>query len=193
MCDTVAWLDSGVLRDVGAASDVVGEYLSSVQSDAGVGEVSGDGSGGARWGAGEVRIEQVELIGPKGKATSAFRTGDPLTFRFTYRATEKVKRPVFGLGIYTLDGTLVSGPNTKDAGLVIKEIEGDGVVELAVGQGAAAARHLRLWPAASPTTRCCTCTTTSTGRCASTCSPAPRTRRPAASCRSAAPGGSTGA
>ncbi len=127
MCNRVAWLDSGVIREVGPASQVVGSYLGSVQAD-----VVGEPGQGARWGSGDVRIEKVEILDAKGKATAALRTGEPATFRYHFRAESPVKRAVVGTGIYTLEGHLVSGPNTKDQGMVIDRLEGEGVVELAI-------------------------------------------------------------
>jgi ABC-type polysaccharide/polyol phosphate transport system ATPase subunit len=123
MCDSVAWLDHGVLQHVGDPSDVVDEYLTSVQDD----QASQPGEG-ARWGSGEARVAQIEVLGcGDGEAV---RTGDAVTFRFSYHTTERIERPVFGMAVHALDGTVISGPNTKDAGMIPDAIEGDGHVDL---------------------------------------------------------------
>jgi ABC-2 type transport system ATP-binding protein len=124
MCDTVAWLDHGVLQHVGDPSDVVDEYLTSVQDD----QVGASGEG-ARWGTGEARINKIEVFAPEGDIV---RTGTEVTFRFHYQAAERIERPVFGMAIHAIDGTVISGPNTKDAHLIPEAIEGDGVVDLVV-------------------------------------------------------------
>ena len=124
MCDAVAWLNHGVLQDVGDPSDVVDEYLTSVQDDK-----TNAPEEGARWGSGEARIDTIEVLSEEG---GGVRTGDGVTFRFHYRTTERVARPVFGMAIHALDGTVISGPNTKDAHLIPEVIEGDGVVDLVV-------------------------------------------------------------
>lgn len=126
MCDTVAWLDHGVLQHVGDPSDVVDGYLASVQDDGG----SAEAGNGARWGSGEARIDHVEVLGAGPDA--AVRTGDKVTFRFHYQAGSRVERPVFGMAVHALDGTVISGPNTKDARLIPDAIHGDGVVDLVV-------------------------------------------------------------
>lgn len=124
MCDNVAWLDHGTLQRVGDPSDVVDEYLSSVQSDP-----SAEPGEGARWGSGEARIDRIEVLVPGG---GLVRTGDQVTFRFHYRTTERIERPVFGMSVHAMDGTVISGPNTKDAHLIPDWIEGEGVVDLEV-------------------------------------------------------------
>ena len=40
---------------------------------------------------------------------------------------------MFGLAFYNLEGVLVSGPNTREADMVPDFIEGEGVVDLTVG------------------------------------------------------------
>ncbi|MGE3619118.1 MAG: ABC transporter ATP-binding protein [Acidimicrobiia bacterium] len=127
MCDRVAWLDHGVLKEVGDAHDIVDAYLGSVQVDQGA-----PAAEGARWGSGEARIERVEVLGADGVATTTIRTGDAVTFRLHYRTDEPISRPVFGLSIHALDGTVITGPNTGDAGLVPEVVDGAGHVDLVV-------------------------------------------------------------
>ena len=37
---------------------------------------------------------------------------------------------MFGLGVFTLEGVQVSGPNTREAGVWVEQVDGPGVVEL---------------------------------------------------------------
>jgi ABC-2 type transport system ATP-binding protein len=127
MCDQLAWLDNGVLRAVGPAGDVVDEYLTSVQVATGSTEVG-------RFGTGEVRIAKAELLGPSGRSTTKVRTGDRVVFRLHYEAQPGIERPVFGIGIYSMDGTMLSGPNIKDVGLIPDTIGTLGTVEVEVPQ-----------------------------------------------------------
>ena len=126
MCDTVAWLDQGELRNIGEASTVVDDYLASLRGEDAPEEP------GTRFGSGEVQIHEVELLGPDGRPTTAVRTGDAVTFRYHYRGTSAIPRPVVGIGIYTLDGVLVTGPNLKDVGQIPEQLDGSGTVELHV-------------------------------------------------------------
>ncbi len=126
MCDTVAWLDEGQLRNVGEASTVVDDYLASLRGDEPPEEH------GTRFGSGEVQVHKVELLDADGNPTTAVRTGDEVTFRYHYRGTSPVHRPVVGIGIYTLDGVLVTGPNLKDVNQIPAKLDGSGTVDLHV-------------------------------------------------------------
>jgi ABC-type polysaccharide/polyol phosphate transport system ATPase subunit len=130
ICDELAWLEHGKLRMAGPATDVIDQYIAEVQTDR---QTDPDAEGnGARWGSGEARIEQIELLDRSGRATNRLHTGDQLTIRVHYQADEPIDRPVFGLAMYNLEGLLVTGPNTREAGLVPDRIEGVGTVDLTI-------------------------------------------------------------
>jgi len=128
LCDAAVWLDRGKLRAIGPAGEVADAYLGEVHVDR---EVTEDGEG-TRWGTGDVRFTAVELLGPNGQPTEQVRTGDSVTFRLHFDATKPVPNPVFGLGVYTVEGIQVTGPNTREAGAVVERIEGEGTVDLRV-------------------------------------------------------------
>jgi ABC-type polysaccharide/polyol phosphate transport system ATPase subunit len=128
LCDRVAWLEHGRVKMVDSARRVVDEYMGQVQVDR-----EPDGTeGGSRWGSGEGRIEHVELLGPGGASVTRLSTGQPLTIRFHYDFAQPIERPVFGIAIQTLDGTHVTGPNTRTDNCVPDRLEGKGVVEFHV-------------------------------------------------------------
>ncbi len=127
LCDHVALLDHGVLQQVGPATEVIDSYVSGTHTDR-----MDDGAGGTRWGSGEGRIDHVELLDPQGQPTAIVHTGDRCTFRLHYSTSAPIERPVFGLSLTTVDGTLVTGPNTRDSGTVPEKIDGSGVVDLVV-------------------------------------------------------------
>ena len=89
-------------------------------------------SGNTRWGSGEGRITNVELLDDSGASRTRFRTGDPVTMRLHYEMEKPIERPVFGLAIHTLDGTHVTGPNTRDADVIPDKLEGKGHVDLRI-------------------------------------------------------------
>jgi ABC-2 type transport system ATP-binding protein len=41
-----------------------------------------------------------------------------------------VDRPLFGVAIHSADGVYVAGPNTRDAGLFLDDVTGEGVLDL---------------------------------------------------------------
>ena len=125
MCDHVVWLAHGQVRRAGEASEVLDEYVGEMR------EGREDSSGtGTRWGSGEAEITKIELIDAAGRATRRIHTGDEVTLRLHYDAHEPIARPVFGVAIHTLEGVHVTGPNTREAGLVPDQIHGAGVVDL---------------------------------------------------------------
>ncbi len=129
ICDQLAWLNQGRLRDVGEPGNVVDEYVEEVHSAAGP---PPDPEGGARWGSGEITVDTVELVDERGTAHETTRTGDSVRFRLYYTSHKRVERPVFGVGVHRLDGIHITGPNTKQADLRLDAIEGSGHVDLVV-------------------------------------------------------------
>jgi ABC-2 type transport system ATP-binding protein len=127
LCDHVALLEHGVLKAVGPAGQVIDDYM----ADAHVARHD-DGTGGSRWGSGEGRIDKVEIIGRDGAPTQSVRTGDRIIIRLHYSTSEPIERPVFGIGIETLNGVALAGPNTRDVDVVPEKINGTGVVEMAI-------------------------------------------------------------
>ena len=97
-CDEVAWLDHGVLQDVGDAAKVVEKYTDVSHSAE---EVDG---GGTRFGTGEVRVDTVEILDAAGTPVESIRSGDPMRMRLHYVASEPVERPVFGVSLTTAGG-----------------------------------------------------------------------------------------
>lgn len=128
LCDQVAWLDHGRIRMMDSARRVVDEYTGNVQID----RKTDSETGGNRWGSGEGRIVTVELLDATGTPVSRLKTGDKATIRFHYSLEEPIEQPVFGMAIHTIDGTHVTGPNTRDADCVPDRLAGDGYVDLRI-------------------------------------------------------------
>jgi ABC-2 type transport system ATP-binding protein len=126
LCDRVAWLEHGRVKMLDDARKVVDEYTGNVQIDR---EVDVE-SGNTRWGSGEGRIERVDILNSQGESVTRVQSGDPITIRFHYAMSEPIERPVFGMAIHTLDGTHVTGPNTRDANCVPEKLDGTGYVDL---------------------------------------------------------------
>ena len=129
LCDTVGWLEHGVLRRLGQSNDVIDEYLTESHTDR-----AADGAHGTRWGSGEGRLEKIELLDASKEPVKRVRTGDTVVLRFHYAADAPIPKPVFGLAIYALDGVRVTGPSTRDGGLVPDQLDpgAEGYVDLHV-------------------------------------------------------------
>jgi ABC-type polysaccharide/polyol phosphate transport system ATPase subunit len=129
LCDTAGWLEHGVLRRLGPASDVIDEYLSESHT-----ERAADGSHGVRWGTGEARVEKIEVLDASGEPVKRVYTGDTVVFRFHYKSDTVIYKPVWGMALYTLDGVWVTGPSTREVGLFPDRLEpgAEGWVDLRV-------------------------------------------------------------
>ena len=89
---------------------------------------------GSRFGSGPVSVTNVSFVGAGGEDTTLAQTGKPWTIRIAYEAIERVADPVFGLALYTENGTHLNGPNTRFAGFSIPAIEGTGYVDYTIDE-----------------------------------------------------------
>ena len=129
LCEQAAWLDHGVVRQIGPAPKVIDDYIDVMHPERTIVEDEETGEPtGSRWGEGGARIERVEILGPTGRRTRRVRMGDKVTFRLHYACDEPVKRPVFGLGVHRLDGVHVTGINSRETA-VPDSISGTGHVD----------------------------------------------------------------
>lgn len=128
LCDEVAWLDHGRIQAIGTPSEVVDGYIETSHHDRGEAPAE---DGRSRHGSGEIRIEHVEML-VSGTPGTVARTGDQVVFRLHFTAKQSIENVVFGLGIHTVTGQHITGPNTKDGELRISVRAGDGSVDLAV-------------------------------------------------------------
>ena len=91
-----------------------------------------DGEHGTRWGSGEGQIAGFELLDAKGEPVRTVHTGDSVIFRFQFRTTQPIEKPVFAMGIHTIEGMHVTSPNARDAGYIPDLVDGDGHFDLRV-------------------------------------------------------------
>jgi len=134
LCDDALWLDHGRIQRIGDSRKVVQGYLDSVNDREAESTVESVETveGHARLGSGEVRIQSIEYLDDSGKVSPVLLCGDPATFRIHYRATERVKDVIFGLGFLHESGINVAGPNSGSGPAPAPNLEGDGVVEFHV-------------------------------------------------------------
>jgi energy-coupling factor transporter ATP-binding protein EcfA2 len=69
-------------------------------------------------GTGEVRILRVQITDAAGVEHQRFRSGEALVVAVSFRTTEPVDDPVFGVALFRNDGTYVFGPNTGFDGVL---------------------------------------------------------------------------
>lgn len=69
-------------------------------------------------GTGEVRILRVQLLDGNGVEHQQFPSGVGLLVAVTFRTTEPIDDPIFGVALHRNDGTYVYGPNTGFDGVL---------------------------------------------------------------------------
>lgn len=130
-CDEAIWLEDGRIEAQGDATDVAMAYRAAMakkHTRRGQRQESEEEDDARRWGTGEVQITDVELYDGQGQLETTFATGDPMEIRLRYQASKRVEAPVFGVAIHHQNGAHICGPNTKQFGLEIPAVEGEGVV-----------------------------------------------------------------
>jgi ABC-2 type transport system ATP-binding protein len=127
LCDRVAWIEAGKVVKVGPAPEVVDAYTGDTHEDRDT-----TATGATRWGTGEVRIGEVELLGADGQPARHIRSGDRMVVRVAFSAPRPVRDPIFGVSIEHVDGQLVAGTTTLRQGLTISAVHGPGEVEVVI-------------------------------------------------------------
>jgi len=125
ICDRVAWFSHGKLMEIGQAREVIEAYTGTVQVDREV-----DEGGHNRWGSGEGRITEVGFLDPELRPISRLHCGEPAVLRLHYEMGSPIARPVFGLAITTVEGFLVTGPNSRNVGCIPEKLDGSGSVDV---------------------------------------------------------------
>lgn len=122
VCDRAIWLDEGSIRTIGTPSEAIDQYLAEVHSA----EI--DESGRARWGTGEVWVEDVEVVDETGQQAAFIRSGRPFGIKARIKANQPVDDLVVGLRLDTVEGTRVWSTNTALKGIKTIAVAGSTLV-----------------------------------------------------------------
>ncbi len=131
LCDHALWLDHGHMKASGTALHVVDSYLREVnkaEADR-LGHAEELDDSASRRGTREITIGRVEFLDAVGNPSPVGTTGEALTVRVHYDVHDPVHEPVFGLAFHHESGTHVSGPNTKEGGIMTGTPRGSGYVD----------------------------------------------------------------
>jgi ABC-2 type transport system ATP-binding protein len=126
LCSTVAWLEKGVIQEIGPSYEVISKY--SGQSHDAAPKVEGEI--GERWGSHEAEITRAEFVDTDGAPVHVLKTGEPISLQIDYTAHMPIKEPVFGIRITHLHGTTVWGSNTKRMGFQPATLNNSGTITL---------------------------------------------------------------
>ena len=149
MCDDVLWLRRAQVADRGDSKRVVDAYLTYVAggeeallarehgqtddptvSEAPAAPENATGYQKGRWGSHEIEIAAVRLLDDRGRERHVYVPGERLTIALAVTAQSPVTDFVFGIGVFTADGTSVYGTNTHLEDFVPARAEGAGEVRL---------------------------------------------------------------
>ncbi|MEZ5342997.1 MAG: Wzt carbohydrate-binding domain-containing protein [Acidimicrobiales bacterium] len=131
LCDQVAWMDHGVLQQVGDPAEVCNAYMAHVnaieasrltgEADR-VEEATGPDESQRR-GTGEIQVVDIEYIDPEsGESVAVAVSGEPFAVRLHYQANERFEAPVVIVDIFHESGTHVTGPSNVAVSNPIHEI-----------------------------------------------------------------------
>ena len=139
MCDEALWLRKGKAMDSGDPKRVVDAYLSFVAGQENellgkqeIREVAQSADKVTteapeekrRWGSGEILLNEVHLKDAQDRMAHVFVPGDTLRVAVSGEARTAVEDFVFGVGIFTADGTAVYGTNTHIEEFKPKQVAG---------------------------------------------------------------------
>jgi ABC-type polysaccharide/polyol phosphate transport system ATPase subunit len=155
MCDEALWLRHGKTAGRGDPKRVIDSYLTHVAEEeegrlrashaAALGSGPSDaaeappapaargtapGYRSGRWGSREVEIRDVQFVDARGHARHVFVPGETVTLVLRVHAERPVEDFVFGVGLFSAEGTNVYGTNTDIEGYLPRRIEGDAEVTL---------------------------------------------------------------
>jgi lipopolysaccharide transport system ATP-binding protein len=120
LCDRAAWLDHGLVRELGPARDVVDSYLRDVNEREikarGETPIEPTSSSPGRLGTGEIRIRTIEFLDARGRHSPVLMAGSACIIRLHYSAEQPIDQAVFGIGFLHESGANVSGPNSGRTG-----------------------------------------------------------------------------
>jgi ABC-type polysaccharide/polyol phosphate transport system ATPase subunit len=105
LCDRAVLLRDGVVAFDGPTHDAIVRYRQLLAGDRDPAE---RGAGLKEWGSGDVRIDEVELIGPEGETRTQFLAGEPLSLRLRVAAQRPVGPPRLSFELRDASGLLVA-------------------------------------------------------------------------------------
>jgi ABC-2 type transport system ATP-binding protein len=126
LCSTVAWLEKGVIQEIGPSYEVIGKYAGQSHDAA----PKAEGEIGERWGSHEAEITRAEFVNVDGVPVHVLKSGEPISLQIDYTAHMPIKEPVFGIRITHLHGTNVWGSNTKRMGFQPTTLNNSGTITL---------------------------------------------------------------
>ncbi len=132
LCDRVIWIDKGKVIKEGDSSDVIDAYTAYMASKSQFIHDTSYIGGKTRWGTGEVRFTNIEILNSDSERKDDFMAGDEIIVRLEYRAYEKIDSPIFEVFILNGDGTIMFSSYYSKDRVGLYSISGHGILECVV-------------------------------------------------------------
>jgi len=130
LCTRGVWIEGGSIREAGEAADVIASYVGKVDDDRAHEPPRPTAS--RRAGSGEARCSEVLLLDGRGEPATAFRTGEALTVRITYRTEDLDDELLCGIAVHRTENlAYVFGQNSWESKAPLVD-RGAGVVEMRI-------------------------------------------------------------
>jgi len=96
LCDKVIWMEKGVIKKIGQASEILEEYINQANTEMLEKENFSDANFTY---SGDIYVEKVNLKNNLNQKTSKFFNGDTIIVEIVYNANKYIEKPFFELGI----------------------------------------------------------------------------------------------
>lgn len=118
LCTKAAWIEDGVVQELGNPTTVINAYVDRVRDR--------DAAQQQTTEVPAVELGEVRMLNRDGEPVHALRWGEPLTIEVPYRVHRPVEHPVFGVAVMRNDGAYVYGTNTLAEGMRLRPLRQDG-------------------------------------------------------------------
>jgi lipopolysaccharide transport system ATP-binding protein len=141
-CDTVVWIEDGMVRAQGLPQRIVDLYRQHVaaqEAEVAVGEhlrIAAEASQAPevetanRWGSREVEIMSVKMLHTSGQERYVYQSGDPVRVVIHYKVHRPVPDTVFGIALMRADGLWCYGTNTAVEDMPLPPLGKEGNAEV---------------------------------------------------------------
>lgn len=127
LCENVAWIDRGQIKEIGPAGEVISSYQGQSHQ-----AVRFEGDLGQRWGSGEVQISEVRILDTTGQPVQIPTTMDPLVISVSMESRVPVQDAVVIARIDTLAGHPVWKSSSRHNGQSLGLINGSARVDIEI-------------------------------------------------------------
>jgi len=132
LCNRVIWLDKGEIRKEGDPGDVIDAYTAYMSSKSLFLNDLSYIEGKTRWGTGEARFTNVEVLNLKGEKETEFTAGTKVIVRLEYEAYEQIASPKFAVIVFNDKADKVFGSYYNKERMGPYFVEGCGILECVI-------------------------------------------------------------